>query len=136
MITNLIPFSTRDFYEFASFFADLKEAGVYGGSNWFPKLQVPEPGQAERLAELTAVMQKAEQEVPKDAAKDDPKQKAFEEAKRNKEAFEKTIPTVLVSQSVKPREMRILPRGNWLDDSGPIVEPSFPASLSFFECPK
>lgn len=124
------PFSAKEFYEFASFFADLKETGVYGGSNWFPKLQVPEPGQAEELAKLVALMKKAEGDVPKDAEKDDPKKKAFDRAKKEKANFEKTIPTVLVSQSVKPREMRLLPRGNWQDDSGPVVQPGFPATLS------
>lgn len=124
------PFTSKEFYEFASFFADLKEKGVYGGSNWFPKLQVPEPGQAEELARLVALMKQAEADVPAEADKEHPKKKAFEAAKREKEKFESTIPTVLVSQSVKPREMRLLPRGNWLDDSGPIVQPGFPATLN------
>ncbi len=123
------PFTTKEFYEFASFFADLKEAGVYGGSNWFPSLQVPEPGQAEELARLVALMDEAAKRVPKDADKENKEKQAFEAAKRKKTDFEKTIPTVLVSQSVKPREMRLLPRGNWLDDSGPVVQPGFPATL-------
>lgn len=123
------PFSAKEFYEFASFFSDLKETGVYGGSNWFPKLQVPEPGQAEELAQLVEQMKAAEAEVPQEAEKEDPKLKAFEEAKRKKEDFEKTIPTVLVSLAVEPREMRLLPRGNWLDESGPVVQPGFPKTL-------
>ena len=28
-----------------------------------------------------------------------------------------------------PRMMRVLPRGNWLDDSGPVVTPAVPAFL-------
>ncbi len=35
----------------------------------------------------------------------------------------------LVSMAVAPRTIRILPRGNWLDDSGAIVEPAVPVSL-------
>lgn len=124
------PFTSKEFYQFASFFADLKEKGVYGGNNWFPKLQVPEPGQAEKLAQLVELMKQAEAEVPADADKDHPSKKAFEAAKREKEMFEETIPTVLVSQSVEPREMRLLPRGNWLDDSGPVVQPGFPETLN------
>ncbi|HVC96680.1 MAG TPA: PSD1 and planctomycete cytochrome C domain-containing protein [Pirellulales bacterium] len=38
-------------------------------------------------------------------------------------------PTTLVSMSVEPRVVRILPRGNWLDDSGEIVQPAVPAFL-------
>jgi Protein of unknown function (DUF1553) len=44
--------------------------------------------------------------------------------------FEKTIARCLVSESMpKPRVVRILPRGNWLDESGEIVEPGVPAFL-------
>ena len=40
------------------------------------------------------------------------------------------IPTTLVAMSVAPRTVRILPRGNWLDDSGEIVQPAVPAFLA------
>ncbi len=43
--------------------------------------------------------------------------------------FEKNLPTMLVSLSVDPREMRVLNRGNWMDESGPIVQPSVPEFL-------
>ncbi|MCM8536881.1 MAG: PSD1 and planctomycete cytochrome C domain-containing protein [Lentisphaeraceae bacterium] len=35
----------------------------------------------------------------------------------------------LVTESVKPAIVRILPRGNWMDDSGEIVEPAIPEFL-------
>jgi hypothetical protein len=35
----------------------------------------------------------------------------------------------LVTVAVEPRVTRVLPRGNWQDESGPIVEPSPPAFL-------
>ncbi|HEY3965315.1 MAG TPA: PSD1 and planctomycete cytochrome C domain-containing protein [Planctomycetaceae bacterium] len=40
------------------------------------------------------------------------------------------VRTTLVSTSGSPRAMRVLPRGNWLDDSGDVVAPSAPAFLS------
>ncbi|MEL7266117.1 MAG: PSD1 and planctomycete cytochrome C domain-containing protein, partial [Planctomycetota bacterium] len=40
-----------------------------------------------------------------------------------------SIPQTVVSQSVKPRTIRVLPRGNWMDDSGEIVQPAIPAFL-------
>src|SRR5262249_36530436 len=43
--------------------------------------------------------------------------------------FEQTIPTTLVSMSVPPRTVRILKRGNWLDESGDVVQPAIPAFL-------
>src|SRR5262249_16648276 len=42
---------------------------------------------------------------------------------------EEAIPTTLVSMSGLPRTMRILPRGNWLDESGPVVTPAVPGFL-------
>ena len=40
------------------------------------------------------------------------------------------IPSSLVTEAVTPRMVRILPRGNWMDDSGEEVTPAFPAVLS------
>lgn len=50
------------------------------------------------------------------------------ESKRN--AIIAGAPKSLVSTSGPPRTVRILPRGNWLDESGPIVEPAVPEFLS------
>jgi hypothetical protein len=36
---------------------------------------------------------------------------------------------ILVTQRINPREMRVLPRGNWLVDSGEIVKPGAPGFL-------
>jgi hypothetical protein len=46
-----------------------------------------------------------------------------------KQAKLRSMPLTLVSMAVAPRVMRVLPRGNWLDDSGPIVTPAVPGSL-------
>ncbi|GMQ80158.1 MAG: hypothetical protein BMS9Abin04_104 [Planctomycetia bacterium] len=43
--------------------------------------------------------------------------------------LEESIQTMLVSESTEPRTVRILPRGNWQDDSGPVVTPNTPRSL-------
>jgi hypothetical protein len=39
------------------------------------------------------------------------------------------VPTCLVSVSGPPRTVRVLARGNWQDDSGPVVEPGVPAAM-------
>ena len=44
-------------------------------------------------------------------------------------ALNQTIPRVVVSQSTHPHVTRILARGNWMDDSGPIVAPAAPEFL-------
>ena len=43
--------------------------------------------------------------------------------------LEDSIPHVVVAEAGPPREVRILARGNWMDDSGDIVEPAIPAFL-------
>jgi len=52
-----------------------------------------------------------------------------EAAKREKAEFSKKLPRTLVTTATTPRTMRILPRGNWLDDSGPEVTPAIPGFL-------
>jgi hypothetical protein len=48
--------------------------------------------------------------------------------KRRKE-LDQNIPSTLVTESVAPRVVRVLPRGNWMDDSGEVVTPGFPEVL-------
>ncbi len=50
-------------------------------------------------------------------------------ARANQLMVKTSIPTVLVSVPDTPRETRILARGNWMDDSGKIVEPAVPMFL-------
>lgn len=50
------PFSTRDFYAFEAFFADIEEVGLYSGAhqtgNWGPNIPVPSQEQQSRLEQL------------------------------------------------------------------------------------
>lgn len=59
----------------------------------------------------------------------EPPRKAVAELQRQKQQLEQTVPTTLIAETVAPRMMRVLPRGNWLNDSGAVVEPGVPASL-------
>ncbi len=46
------------------------------------------------------------------------------------EQLEKDIPLVLRTRAiVEPMETRVRPRGNWMDDSGPVVAPGVPAAF-------
>ena len=55
--------------------------------------------------------------------------KSLSDSEQARADFVKTVPTTLVSKSTQPRTMRILPRGNWLSDSGEVVTPGVPAFL-------
>ncbi len=48
---------------------------------------------------------------------------------KQKTELEAEIPFSLTTASTLPRTTRVLPRGNWMDDSGEIVEPMVPAFL-------
>jgi hypothetical protein len=176
------PFTTKDFYRFAAFFADLKETAV----GVQVPTRFPSPAQAAALRDLDARRApllealnrptpelQADQEawetsvkanplapswkdVPKAvldivgiepakrsaeqktllanhyrtiAPRLEPVRKQISALQRTRQEIEAKVPTSLVSTSVPPRVMRILPRGNWLDESGPIVTPDVPASL-------
>ncbi len=59
----------------------------------------------------------------------EPTRQAIAALNRERDALLAAAPETLVTMSVAPRTLRILPRGNWLDDSGKEVTPAVPASL-------
>lgn len=53
---------------------------------------------------------------------------------RIKQSIESRGAWTMITQSlVQPREVRLLPRGNWLDETGPIVTPAVPEFLGKIE---
>jgi len=50
-------------------------------------------------------------------------------AQEQKESFYRSLPTMLTTVHVEPRMIRVLPRGNWMDDSGEVVQPGVPEFL-------
>ncbi|HYZ83658.1 MAG TPA: DUF1553 domain-containing protein [Bryobacteraceae bacterium] len=48
-------------------------------------------------------------------------------------AFDAEIPRVLMTERTRPRLTRVLPRGNFLDESGAVVTPAIPAFLGKLE---
>jgi hypothetical protein len=126
------PFTTKEFYKLAAFFADVQERAV-GRQEQTP---FPTPAQAEELKKFDseiAVLQKRVAELKADA-KQQPMavktQKQLDELQKKKAAYAQTVPSTLVTMAGPPRTMRVLPRGNWLDESGEIVLPDVPASLA------
>ena len=113
------PFTTRDFYSFEAFFADLQERGVgHPGETSVPSRQQLEQW---KQLETELVSLRADEPDGDRIKKVEAELKTLSDAK----AWPKSVITI----PGKPRVMRILPRGNWLDDSGPEVEPAIPAFL-------
>ncbi len=50
-----------------------------------------------------------------------------------RDAYSKNIPASLITVAAAPRVVRMLPRGNWLDDSGEVVSPAIPAFFGKLE---
>jgi hypothetical protein len=173
------PITTKEFYQFASFWADIQEVAV--GRQPQTKIMTPEQevewkrleanlaearktlntrtpaleaSQKEWEEKIRGQLDKAKlpkpvlQALKTDPDKRSPAQKdalaghyrtiapelssarqkvAQLEARR--QTMDKAIPQTLVSTAMAGRMMRVLPRGNWLDDSGEIVAPNTPSSL-------
>ncbi len=60
----------------------------------------------------------------------DAARKQLAERESARKDLEARIPSTLITASVQPRMVRILKRGNWMDDSGEEVTPAFPAVFS------
>ena len=115
------PFTIKDFYSFAAFFADIKGVGYYPSAQkvgWGETIKV--------LDKKTRIeVSKLETEVKNKQSEEDQKlinQKIEELKKQSRE--------MLATVSVKPRITRVLPRGDWMDQTGEIVNPALPAFLS------
>jgi len=118
------PYTMRDFYALAAFFADIQELAV--GER--EAVSLPTAEQAEQIAEHDR--QIAELEPLVEGEPSDPTAVArLAELKARREQLLASCPPMLCVVTGPPRATRILPRGNWLDQSGPLVEPDTPAAL-------
>jgi mono/diheme cytochrome c family protein len=59
----------------------------------------------------------------------EPVRQQLQQLEADRKRIEESIPTMLVTKTVEPRMVRILARGNWMDDSGHEVVPAIPALL-------
>jgi len=117
------PFTARDFYTMAAFFADIDEDKTFSGSNAIPTKREPEmlvlnPNDQKELAHLQSKIEKMQQQ--------DPESETLTALKQQKSSVEQRGRRTMITVAVEPRRIRILPRGNWLDESGEIVEPAVP----------
>lgn len=125
------PYTMKDFYSLAAFFADLDEDQHFiSGGNSLPTKRAPElrvhsRRERKRIAELKRQLTEVETALRRDSS-DTRLTKRQETLQQTVEDLEESARLTMISVAKQPREMRILPRGNWLDDSGPIVVPAVP----------
>jgi hypothetical protein len=114
------PFTARDFYSLGAFFADIQEAPIGRREDGMPVLT---PEQQQQLSAMDAVTSAV---AASDAADANP----IEVAKAERQRLIASAPKCLVSISTTDRRtVRILPRGNWMDESGEVLKPAVPHYL-------
>jgi len=145
------PYTAKDFYALGSFFADIDDEkhmakGGFGGQdlNTLPTKRDPEitivgPFDRERTAALDARIHSLKNELPPlvlppRAQPENPepetvvaKRLELQRLEADRKALDRRL---MVTRALKePRQVRILPRGNWMDETGTVVEPATPAFL-------
>jgi hypothetical protein len=145
------PYTARDFYALGSFFADIDDEkhmakGGFGGQNVNalptirdPEIRVVGPFERDRAHELDARIHSLKNELPPlvlppRALPEEPeaetvvaKRLELERLESDRKALDRKL---MVTRSLaEPRQVRILPRGNWMDETGVVVEPAVPAFL-------
>lgn len=123
------PITSRDFYSLGAFFADIEEQAIGARE---PGMLVLSPQEAARLQSLDDAIAKAQRILEQNAkSPTEAMMTATEKTRQDRKAYLNSLPKCLVSQSAKVRRVvRILPRGNWQDESGPEVQPAFPEFLT------
>ena len=173
------PYTIKDHYTMAAFFADIHDKGYTG--NILPTIRPPEMvilnpelqpkadrleaqmaelvpphAQAEisrlemlrnkwtgqlkslrddkRKAALQARITDADKKIAAFAPQD--KLNAFYRLRKQHQTLAKQGRRTMITVAEKPRTMRILPRGNWQDDSGEIVTPAIPEFMGQLKLPE
>ena len=120
------PYTLEDFHTLGAYFADIDdEAHFKNGTNALPTRREPEITvySDEQQAELDTLDRKIA-----DLAKDRAEERKTLEARR-KQVAAAGRPTMITQALAEPRVCRVLPRGNWLDESGKVVQPAVPHFL-------
>jgi hypothetical protein len=132
------PFTQKDFYSLGAFFADVD---VYGSFQSVASNSVPTERPPEMLAWTLPVYEEA-RALDKQIAKleangsdlfkgkwEESRDELIKLKKQRLDVERKFVPT-MITKATTPRDTRILPRGNWMDQSGEVVQPQVP---HFFE---
>jgi len=132
------PYTQKDFYSMAAFFADIDEAQHFRkGTNTLPTARPPEIKVLTRreralLASLEGALHRLDAQQKNLSAESLAAQELRQrkqDVEKQRDEIRKNARLTMITVSITPRTIRVLPRGNWLDDSGPIVQPAVPEFL-------
>lgn len=120
------PYTSKDFYSLSAFFADIDEEKHFkAGTNSLPTKREPEIdvlGRTDRLRR--AAIDQAIKDAKADS--DETLVASLEDQLRQIDSRKQRT---MITKSISPRVVRFLPRGNWLDESGDVMDPGVPAFL-------
>ena len=142
------PYTAKDFYSMVAFFADIDEdQHLKRGADRIPTIREPEiflysEEEKQKIATLDAKIKSIQDKLKAISSPEIQKQSPEEKEqklkqmvelnkqlgplKKEREAIDRGAVKTMITVSIKPREIRVLPRGNWLDESGPVVQPAIP----------
>jgi len=139
------PYTMRDFYSMQAFFADVDEAQHFRvGGNSLPTRRPPEMDVLTRRdrqqltvleSRITELQKRLDQLKTGSSTTAEKLKQQITTAQQIRDRLQKKSRKTMVTVAIQPRTIRILPRGNWLDDSGPVVEPAVPEFLDRLESP-
>jgi hypothetical protein len=142
------PYTQRAFYQMAAFFADIDELRTFKGGDSNPTKREPEmviyePADQKLAQELEQDVERLQAAVKADKPKTvstpgdanaknktpDPDAARLKAVRQHLEVVRRRARRTMVTESVAPKIVRVLGRGDWMDESGEIVEPAVPDFL-------
>ena len=139
------PYTAKDFHTLGAFFADIDDESHFkNGANKIPTSRAPEklvvgPFDRTKATEMASQIHSLENQLPLHVlppAIQPPEPETAEVISQRTlllklSADHKQLNReVMVTQSLAtPRDVRILHRGNWMDETGPLVQPAIPVFL-------
>jgi hypothetical protein len=131
------PYTQDDFYSLGAFFADVDH---YGSFEKIAKNNNPTERPPEMLAwtlpvyreieKLDAQIAELQRSLVGNLDTNWPKrQQELLSLKRKRIKLQSQFEPTMITQAIEPRQVRILPRGNWMDHTGAVVEPHVPHFL-------
>ena len=120
-------FPQRDFYRLAAFFADVDDLQTFRGSNSTPTQRLPELTVLSRVDRKRSNHLLRRIELLKTA--DDGADERLAELQETLEQLQSRGTRTMVTKAIEPRVIRVLDRGDWMDDAGEVVAPGVPVAL-------
>jgi len=135
------PITQKDFFSLGAFFADVDHHGSFAPVSRNATMTERPP----EILAWTLPVYEAMVEIDKQIAKLEARlrgrmpndwvklQKQLTDLKRERVYLEGEFVRALVTEAIEPRTVRVLNRGDWMDESGEVVEPATPHFLKQLE---